>query len=493
MLLQEGIFMAQSFDSKLAAAIKRNNSLLCVGLDPDPYQFPTHFPDSPDGAALASWGRAIVEQTADLVCCYKPNFAFYEQFGPPGLAALQQTIAAIPDDIPVLLDAKRGDIGSTAVAYARAAFEVWRADAITLSPYLGRDGVLPFLSYPGKTAFILCYTSNPSAANIQEYGANGALYEHILLEAASWGSPSQIGFVVGATQPQALARVRGLLEDRPYWILAPGVGAQGGNLSAALAAGLNKDGTGLILPVSRSVLYSENPRQAAETLRSQINRARLSLSATHHPTPVTRPSPPATRPWSPSHPAITSFILRLHDVGCVQFGDFTLASGQRSPIYLDLRRLASYPDLLQLAARLYAQQLRQIEYDRLAAVPYGALTLATAVALATHSSLIYPRKEIKDHGTGRTVEGDFSAGERAAVLEDLVTSGGSVLRAISTLEAAGLLISDVVVLIDREQGGAENLARAGYRLHAALSMTQILEVLHDAGRISQAELETARV
>jgi uridine monophosphate synthetase len=485
--------MAQSFVSKLTTAIEDNNSLLCVGLDPDPYRFPTHFPNPPDGPTLASWGCAIVEQTADLVCCYKPNVAFYEQFGPPGLAALQQTIAAIPDDIPVLLDAKRGDIGSTAAAYARAAFEVWQADAITLSPYLGRDGVLPFLGYPGKTVFILCYTSNPSAATIQEYGANGALYEHILLEAARWGRPSQIGFVVGATQPHALARVRVLLEDRPYWILAPGVGAQGGDLSAALAAGLNKDGSGLILPVSRSVLYAKNPRQAANTLRSQINRARISSPATHHPSPATRHSPHSHSTIQPfSHPATTSFILHLHDVGCVQFGDFTLASGQKSPIYLDLRRLASYPDLLQLAASLYVQQLKRIEYDRLAAVPYGALTLATAVALATHSSLIYPRKEVKSHGTSRAVEGDFSAGEKAVVIEDLVTSGGSVLTAISTLEAAGLSISDVVVLIDREQGGAANLAEAGYRLHAALTMSQILETLRSAGRISQAELEAIR-
>jgi orotidine 5'-phosphate decarboxylase subfamily 2 len=171
----------KSFVEKLTAAVERNNSLLCIGLDPNPRAYPDHFPKAIDTAALVRWGTNIIEETADLVCCYKPNFAFYEQFGPPGLAALQQTIATVPDDIPVLLDAKRGDIGSTAAAYAYAAFEVWRADAITISPYLGQDSVTPFLKYPGKMVFILCFTSNPSAREVQEFGRDGErLFEHIL-------------------------------------------------------------------------------------------------------------------------------------------------------------------------------------------------------------------------------------------------------------------------------------------------------------------------
>ena len=204
--------MSSSFAAKLAAAVARNHSLLCVGLDPDPFQFPQFFRHPVDAESLAVWGKTIVEQTADLICCYKPNIAFYEQFGLEGLEALQRTLAAIPGDIPVLLDAKRGDIGSTATAYARAAFEVLGVDAVTVSPYLGQDAVAPFLGYAGKAVFVLCYTSNPSAAAVQEFGdGQTRLFEHIVNQATQWGEPDQIGFVVGATRPEALARVRRLL------------------------------------------------------------------------------------------------------------------------------------------------------------------------------------------------------------------------------------------------------------------------------------------
>jgi uridine monophosphate synthetase len=480
--------MSMSFVAKLEQAVAANRSLLCVGLDPDLATFPAHF--AANGQALLDWGRRLIDRTADLVCCYKPNSAFYEQFGAAGWEALRQTIAAVPPDIPVLLDAKRGDIGSTAAAYARAAFEALGADAVTVNPYLGRDSVTPFLAYPGKTAFVLCYTSNPSAATIQEFGVEQRLFEHVVREAVTWGEPEQVGLVVGATQPLALARVRELLDGRPCWILAPGVGAQGGDLSAALAAGLEADGSGLLVPVSRHVIYADDPRVAARALRDEIEEERERI-----------PQRMGTTNWEgrsafPSFPSFPSphppLIHALHEAGCVQFGEFTLASGVQSPIYLDLRRMASYPGLLRMAAAAYADLLRPLSYDRLAAVPYAALTIGAAVALATDKPLIYPRKEVKAHGTGRAIEGDFQPGQRAVVIEDLVTSAGSVLTAIQTLETAGVAVSDVVVLIDREQGGPHNLAAAGYRLHAALTMTQILDTLEAAGRITVPQAAAVR-
>jgi uridine monophosphate synthetase len=461
-------YTSTSFVEKLTRSIDRNDTLLCVGLDPDPKNFPAQFPKTIDAEALVSWGRAIIEQTSDLVCCYKPNYAFYEQYGPPGLEALRRTIALIPDDIPVLLDVKRGDIGSTAAAYARAAFEVWGADAVTVNPYLGQDSIAPYLAYPGKMAFILCYTSNPSAAEIQEFGGRDErLFEHIIRQGQEWGRTDQIGFVIGATQPHALASFRRLSPDRSSWILAPGIGAQGGELSAALAAGLDSKGGGLIIPVSRSVIYAQDPRAAAQALRDTMNRARRNL-----------------KPAQPVSSAQTELILQLYETGCIQFGRFSLVSGQQSPIYLDLRRLTARPLLLRMAARAYAALLKPLSFDHLAAVPYAALTIATAVALTTNSSLIYPRKEVKAHGTGQTVEGVFSAGEKVVIIEDLVTTGGSVLRAIEALKTAGLAVSDVAVLIDREQGGREILAESGYRLHTALRLSDILETLREAGRIS---------
>ena len=463
------------FVQKLQQAVEANQSLLCVGLDPDPYKFPHRFA-SPDAAGLLDWGRRIIDATADLVCCYKPNAAFYEQFGAPGWEALRETIAAVPNHIPVLLDAKRGDIGSTATAYARAAFETLGADAVTVSPYLGRDAVAPFLAYPGKTVFVLGYTSNPSAAAIQEFGPAGyPLFEHVLREAAGWGEPDQVGFVVGATQPEALRRARALLGDTSNWILAPGVGAQGGDLAAALNAGLTAKGSGLIVPVSRSVIYADDVRAAARDLRAAINGVRKAKSGTN---------PTSSFPSFPSFPSAAALILSLHDAGCVQFGEFTLASGQQSPVYLDLRRIAGDPALLRQVASAYAALLEPLQFDRLAAVPYAALTIGTAVALATDRPLIYPRKEAKSYGTGQLVEGPFAPGERVAVIEDLVTSGGSVLRAVETLRNAGLQVTDVVVLIDREQGGPQNVAAAGCQLHAALTMTQVVATLTEAGRLS---------
>jgi uridine monophosphate synthetase len=305
-----------------------------------------------------------------------------------------------------------------------------------------------------------------------------------------WGESEQIGLVVGATQPQALAQVRALLAGRPCWILAPGVGAQGGDLRAALGAGLDADGSGLLVPVSRHVIYAVDSRAAAQKLREEIEEERGKIPQRMGTTNEERwaASPSFSFFPSPHH----SLILALHDAGCVQFGEFTLASGVQSPIYLDLRRMASYPGLLRLAAAAYADLLKPLGYDRLAAVPYAALTIGAAVALAIDKPLIYPRKEVKAYGMGRGIEGDFQAGQRAVVIEDLVTSAGSVLAAIQTLQTAGLEVSDVVVLIDREQGGLQNLAAAGYRLHAALTMTQIVDALEAAGRISSAQVAAVR-
>ena len=475
--LDSKIIIMPSFYEKLLQSIEQNNSLLCVGLDPDPTRFPAHFPqiETDPLQALLNWGKTLIEQTADLVCCYKPNFAFYEQYGAAGLEAMRQTIAAVPAPIPVLLDAKRGDIGHTAAAYAKAAFEVWQADAITISPYLGQDSVMPFVQYTDKTVFILCYTSNPSAQEMQEFGAHGiSLFEYVAQKGQTWGSVEQIGFVVGATQPQALARVRNLAPD--HWFLAPGVGAQGGNLAKALAAGLNSQKSGMIIPVSREIIFAQEPRTVANHLRNEINQTRNNIAQRQRfeATPLS---------------AHQELIQQLHEVGCIQFGDFTLASGKSSPIYVDLRRVTASHVLLRLVAQAYVTLLTPLTFDHIAAVPYAALPIGTAVALNINKPLIYPRKEVKAYGLGRSIEGYFEAGDSSVVIEDLITSGGSVLKAIEQLEAAQIKVQDVAVLIDREQGGAEALRAKGYRLHAALTLPEIIKTLHGLGRISSTEAQ----
>ncbi|MGC9522195.1 MAG: orotidine-5'-phosphate decarboxylase [Anaerolineae bacterium] len=449
------VMMVKGFVEKLNQTIEANGSLLCVGLDPDPARMPASFHrGESEDARLRAFCLNVIEQTQDLVCCYKPNFAFFEQAGPEGLTALKEVVDAIPAGIPVLLDAKRGDIGNTAKAYARAAFEVWGADAITVNPYLGRDGVVPFLAYEGKAVFLLCHTSNPSAAEIQLHG-DIPLYEHIARQGQRWGTAAEVGFVVGATQVEALQRVRELAPDR--WLLAPGIGAQGGDLAAALAASLDGRGRGVIVPVSRGVLYADSPREAALEIRARINRYRDGYDG--------------------------ELALALFEAGCIRFGEFTLASGRSSPIYVDLRRVISYPELFQRVVEAYSELLAPLSFDRLAAVPYAALPAAAAIALRLKRPMIYPRKEIKDYGTAQAVEGSFEPGQVAVAIEDVVTSGGSLLAAISTMEAAGLEIRDVVVLVDREQGGRARLDEAGYRLHAVLTLRSIVDALKEVGKI----------
>lgn len=456
------------FIEKLNKAIERNNSLLCVGMDPTRQVLP---PGEDTFARLLSWAQALIEQTRDLVCCYKPNIAFFEQFGPKGIRALYEIIPMIPEDIPFILDAKRGDIGSTAEAYATACYQWFKADAVTLSPYLGQDAVKPFVEDEEKSVFLLCQTSNPSASEIQAHG-NPELYLHVAQVSKNWGKPGQIGLVVGATKPEALKKVRQINPDA--WILAPGIGAQGGNLQLALTAGLRADGLGMIVPVSRSVMNAEDPRAAAAALRDEINQIRAEVIAT------------AQKQGTEDEKRFTTLINGLFEVGCVKFGNFTLASGKQSPVYLDLRRLVSYPEVLDLAVEAYIDTLVKLNYDFLAGVPYAALPIASIAASKLRRPMVCPRKEVKQHGTGQLVEGVFEQGQRAVMVEDVITSGGSLLTSRDALQSVGLVADQAVVLVDREQGGVHALAEQGMQVYPVLKFSEILAVLHQEGKIDDA-------
>ena len=266
-----------TFQEKLTAASRNNNSLLCVGLDPDPALMPVE--------DVLEFNRAIIEATADLVCCYKPNLAFYEALGLPGLEALQRTLEHIPKDIPVIGDAKRGDIGSTAQAYAKAMFQQWGFDAVTANPYGGGDAVEPFLEYEDRGIFLWCRSSNPDAADFQDLSLGQGieqrpLYEQVAIKAREWDSRGNVGLVMGATYPEQLQKVRQLCPDMV--ILAPGVGAQEGVLEKVVQYGVNAGREGLIINASRSVIFASRDRtdfarearRAAQKLQQDINRAR---------------------------------------------------------------------------------------------------------------------------------------------------------------------------------------------------------------------------
>ena len=465
-LTSDGVNM--TFFSSLENRVKKVDSLLCVGLDP-------HRSDLPEfsGAAIFEFCLRLIEATADVAAAFKPNAAFFEVLGPEGIIALQNVIAAIPDDIPVILDAKRGDIASTAQAYAQAAFHTLGVDAVTINPYLGRDAVDPFIADPEKGVFLLCKTSNPGAADLQDLhvasdSRRSSLHEHVAHLASQWNTNDNLGLVVGATQPDSLARVRAVAPD--LWILAPGVGAQGGDLGAALQAGLRSDGLGMLIPVSRGISRAEDPRQAAMALRDAINQERKVISKQYV----------VNSPLSTAHCSLATGLL---EAGCIKFGRFTLKSGNESPVYIDLRRLVHYPQLLAQVADAFIQILGDLEFDHLAALPYAAMPIATAISLQGNHSMIYPRKEVKEYGTKAQIEGVYEAGDRAVVIDDLISTGGSKFEGIEKLTSSGMEVQDVVVLIDRRAEGQNELAERGYRLHAVLTLAELLDFYENAGKV----------
>lgn len=257
-----------AYFEKLRASARARSSLLCIGLDPDPERI------AGGAAGAARFCADIVRRTSDLACCYKPNSAFWEQYGVDGWKALMEVRSIIPTDIPVLFDGKRGDVGNTMDAYARAVFEALGMDAATVSPYLGEDSIGAFTRFSDRGVYVLCRTSNPGAPDLQDLEVSGRpLHMRVAELAATWNRSGNVALVVGATFPRELAEIR---QHSPLPFLVPGVGAQGGDLEAALRAGWNGDEASCLISASRSVLYAADPTRAARELRDQT---RLVLSA----------------------------------------------------------------------------------------------------------------------------------------------------------------------------------------------------------------------
>jgi orotidine-5'-phosphate decarboxylase len=270
------------FMHALQQAWTGHDSLVCVGLDPEPAKFPAHLKERPD--AVFEFCAAIVDATADLVCAYKPQIAHFAALrAEEALERLVAHIHARHPSVPVILDAKRGDIGSTAQHYVTEAFERYAADAVTLNPYMGRDSAQPFLDRADKGVILLCHTSNPGAADLQDLQIGGKpLYQHVAqIIAKEWNAHGNCALVTGATWPDQLAQVRALVGDMP--LLVPGIGAQGGDVQAVVRKGRTQTGTGLMINSSRAILYAghgEDFAQAARLatleLRDTINRYRHS-------------------------------------------------------------------------------------------------------------------------------------------------------------------------------------------------------------------------
>ena len=271
-----------NFISKLSAAWTRNDSLLCVGLDPDLARLPAHLQAEPDG--IVRFCSAIIDATADLACAFKPQIAYFAALGAEDqLERICRYLRERYPHIPLILDAKRGDIGATAHQYAREAFERYGADAVTVNPYMGFDSVEPYLAWQDRGVIVLCRTSNAGGSDLQFLDVGGQpLYQHVArLVADKWNRNGQCALVVGATYPEELAQVRAIVGDMP--LLVPGIGAQGGDVEATVRAGRTADGVGMMISSSRAILYAAPldgedfaaaARRVARETRDEINRYR---------------------------------------------------------------------------------------------------------------------------------------------------------------------------------------------------------------------------
>jgi uridine monophosphate synthetase len=356
-----------SFRDKLEARVASTNSLLCVGLDPHEKElFPEGWQDVSDDAkcdAAFTFCKTLIDATIPYAVCYKPNAAFFEALGNGGAACLQRVIRdVIPVDIPVLLDVKRGDIGTTASAYAVASYDHAGADAVTLSPLMGWDSVNPFVTgdYADKGAFLLCKTSNPGSEELLALNltSNETVYERIAsLVGTEWsqsaGDAAILGLVVGATDPVALKKARQAAGEK-VWILAPGVGAQGGNLLEAAQAGLNAAGSCMLIPVSRGISKAEDPAAAAKELQEKIQAVREQVvreaAAATVDDATTASSSASLEPYQ------REFLEFSLAQGVLKFGSFVLKSGRTSPYFFNAGLFASGAALFTLG-KAYASAI----------------------------------------------------------------------------------------------------------------------------------------
>ncbi|MFM8259673.1 MAG: bifunctional orotidine-5'-phosphate decarboxylase/orotate phosphoribosyltransferase [Vulcanococcus sp.] len=486
------------FFVQLTEAIAARQSLLMTGLDPNPEMLQSWAQRR--GMANRSflsqarhWIKAVVEDTSPHVCAIKASLGFYQALGPLGLELLLEVRDLVPRDLPLIIDAKHGDLNSS-TALAHYLFKDLGVDAVTLSPLAGQDIAAPFLLYADKAVVITCRSSNPAAKRIQYHPSEAdPLFLQIVRECQLWGTPDQLLLEVGTSDPAVLGQVRQAAPERVLMLRS--IWSEEERLDGLLQAGLNPAADGLLLPLPQNLLVEDDLSEQAAELKAMVNRRRerwlsqqperpaescdLWLPNTGTPAAVT--SPAASDP-------LASLILDLFDIGCLLFGEYVQSSGAVFNYYVDLRQIISDPNLFHRVLHSYATLLEQLEFDRIAGIPYGSLPTATGLSLALHKPLIYPRKEVKAHGARRLIEGDFNNGDTVVVVDDILITGGSVLEGIGKLESSGLVVRDVVVFIDhggeRDRHARERLAGAGYRTHAVLDIARITAVLLEAGRLT---------
>ena len=482
------------FFVQLTEAITARQSLLVTGLDPNPEMLQSWAARrGMAGRSFLSqarhWIKAVIEATAPHVCAYKPSLGFYQALGPVGLELLLEVRDLVPRDLPLIIDSKHGDLNSSS-ALAHYLFKELGADAVTLSPLAGQDIAAPFLLYPDKAVVMTCHSSNQAARQIQHYPNDDTpLYLQIVRETQLWATPEQLLLEVGTSDPAILARVRAEAPER--FLILRSLWGEEEKLEAMLEAGFTAAGDGLLLPLPQNLLVEDDIAERAERLKGQIQTSRERWLARRAGSGGDTCSVwlPGSGDQAPAaSDPMAELIVELFDIGCLLFGEYVQASGAIFNYYIDLRQIISDPNLFHRVLHAYGELLRELDFDRIAGIPYGSLPTATGLSLLLHKPLIYPRKEVKAHGARRLIEGDFEEGDRVVVVDDILITGGSVLEGIAKLESSGLRVKDVVVFIDHggdhDRHAKERLAAAGFRAHAVLGIEQITRVLLAAGRLS---------
>ena len=494
------------FFVQLTEAIGERQSLLMTGLDPNPEMLQSWAQRR--GMANRSflsqarhWIKAVVEETSPHVCAIKASLGFYQALGPLGLELLLEVRDLVPRDLPLIIDAKHGDLNSS-TALAHYLFKDLGVDAVTLSPLAGQDIAAPFLLYADKAVVITCRSSNPAAKRIQYHPSDAdPLFLQIVRECQLWGTPDQLLLEVGTSDPAVLGQVRQAAPERVLMLRS--IWSEEERLDGLLNAGLNPSADGLLLPLPQNLLVEDDLGEQVADLKAMINRRRE-----HWLEQRPRSEAESCAVWLPGElrspdggkggddgpnqvlaaDSLASLIIDLFDIGCLLFGEYVQASGAVFNYYIDLRQIISDPNLFHRVLHAYCSLLEQLEFDRIAGIPYGSLPTATGLSLQLHKPLIYPRKEVKAHGARRLIEGDFNEGDTVVVVDDILITGGSVLEGIGKLESSGLTVRDVVVFIDhggeRDRHARERLAAAGYRTHAVLDIARITRVLLAAGRLT---------
>ena len=477
------------FFVQLTEAIAERQSLLVTGLDPNPEMLQSWAQRRGMGnrsflSQARHWIKAVVEETSPHVCAIKASLGFYQALGPLGLELLLEVRDLVPRDLPLIIDAKHGDLNSS-TALAHYLFKDLGVDAVTLSPLAGQDIAAPFLLYADKAVVITCRSSNPAAKRIQ-YHPNDAdpLFLQIVRECQLWGTPDQVLLEVGTSDPAVLSQVRQAAPERVLMLRS--IWSEEERVDGLLEAGLSDSADGLLIPMPQNLLVEDDLAQQAEALKGRINRRRQSWLDNHAGSVAGSCDLWLAQP-NDADP-MAELIVDLFDIGCLLFGEYVQASGAVFNYYIDLRQIISDPNLFHRVLHGYSALLEQLAFDRIAGIPYGSLPTATGLSLALHKPLIYPRKEVKAHGARRLIEGDFQEGDHVVVVDDILITGGSVLEGIAKLESSGLSVSDVVVFIDhggeRDRSARERLQTAGYQVHAVLDIERITQALLRAGRLS---------